>query len=451
MKKVLVLGSGFVSRPLIRYLLDQPHYQLTVTSLFEDEAEAIVAGHPSGTVRGLSVDETDEMEHLIADHDLAVSLLPAPLHPRVAELCVKHRKHMVTTSYVSDEMRALDKAARDAGVTLINEVGVDPGLDHMSAMRVIHDVRTRGGTITSFKSLCGGLPAPEDNDNPWGYKFSWSPRGVLAAGKNSAVYRDGGREVTVPAADLFSNARPIEIEGLGEMEWYPNRHSLIYIDLYDFENIDTMVRGTLRYPGWSDTLLSIVRLGLLDETKKTWPAGTTMRAFIADVSGLPQDNLRSAMAKKLAMGDDSAVLERFAWLGFFGDDPAPVGDGEPTTAMDVLANHMNKRMAYTPHEHDMIVMQHEFVAEFADDRREVITSTLIERGHQPDGHAAMARTVSLPAAIAAKLVLNRVIKRQGVQIPVTGDFYMPILNELEKLGIRFEEHVVENHEAVETG
>jgi saccharopine dehydrogenase (NADP+, L-glutamate forming)/spermidine synthase len=201
MKQVLVLGAGLVTRPLVRYLLDQPDLAVTVASRTVSKAEALVAGHPSGTTMTLLADDTDKLARLIGEHDLAISLLPAPLHPIVAKLCVKHRKHMVTTSYVSPQMKALDGAARDAGVTVLNELGVDPGIDHMSAMRIIDDVKRRGGTVVSFRSYCGGLPAPDANDNPFGYKFSWSPRAVLTAGKNAGRFRQDGELVDVAGPD----------------------------------------------------------------------------------------------------------------------------------------------------------------------------------------------------------------------------------------------------------
>ena len=198
MKKVLVLGAGLVSRPLVRYLLDQPDFQVTVASRTVSKAEALVAGHPDGTTLQLMADDNAKLEQLISEHDLAISLLPAPLHPVVAELCIRHKKHMVTTSYVSEKMKSFDGPARDARVMVLNEIGVDPGIDHMSAMRIIHDVAKRGGRVSSFKSYCGGLPAPEANDNPWGYKFSWSPRAVCTAGKNTGRFREDGQEVNIP-------------------------------------------------------------------------------------------------------------------------------------------------------------------------------------------------------------------------------------------------------------
>ena len=416
MNKVLVLGAGLVSRPLVRYLLDQPDFRVTVASRTVSKAEALVAGHPHGTTTQLLADDAAKLEALVREHDLAISLLPAPLHPVVAELCVRHRKHMVTTSYVSPKMRAMDGPAREAGVTLLNEIGLDPGIDHMSAMRVIHDVRRRGGKVVSFRSYCGGLPAPEANDNPWGYKFSWSPRGVCTAGKNAARYRENGQQVDIPGPELFLHHHPVNVEGVGRLEGYPNRDSLGYIELYGLEGVETMFRGTLRYPGWCRTMKAVVDLGMLDETPVTYPPGMTFAEWTARLIGADSSaKIRHKVAQRLNMGLRANPLERMAWLGLFSNDPLPI-TGRQTTALDILATRMEQKMCYRPKERDMIVLLHHFVGRFPDRADEHISSTLIDFG-QPEGDSAMARTVSLPAAIATKLILTGAIREAGVHIP----------------------------------
>ncbi|MHC4066318.1 MAG: saccharopine dehydrogenase C-terminal domain-containing protein [Planctomycetota bacterium] len=435
MKKVLVLGAGLVTRPLVRYLLDQPDLAVTVASRTVSKAEALVAGHPSGTTMTLLADDTDKLARLIGEHDLAISLLPAPLHPIVAKLCVKHRKHMVTTSYVSPQMKALDGAARDAGVTVLNELGVDPGIDHMSAMRIIDDVKRRGGTVVSFRSYCGGLPAPDANDNPFGYKFSWSPRAVLTAGKNAGRFRQDGDLVDVPGPELFAHHHPYPVEGVGHLEAYPNRDSLGYIQLYGLQGIETMFRGTLRYPGWCETLKAMVDLGMLDETPTTYPAGTTCADFTAGLlNGAPGGDVRKAVASRLGLAEPSAVLDRLAWLGLFGRDPIAIA-GQQTTPMDVLGARMEQAMKYLPGQRDMIVLCHEFGARFTSAPDEKITSTLIDYG-QPDGDTSMSRTVSLPAAVAARMIVTGQLSFPGVHIPVAEEVYNPVLDELATMGIR---------------
>ncbi len=439
MNKVLLLGAGLVSRPLVRYLLEKAGFQVTIASRTVSKADKLADGHPNAKTMALLADDNDKLSQLISEHDLAISLLPAPLHPVVAEFCIKHRKNMVTTSYVSPAMQNLNLAAENAGVLLLNEIGVDPGIDHMSAMRVFHDVRNRGGRVTHFRSYCGGLPAPEANTNPWGYKFSWSPRAVCTAGKNSARYRMNGEEVVIPGPELFTDCgHGMNVEGIGELEAYPNRDSLGYIDTYDLEGIKTMFRGTFRYPGWCETLKAIVDLGILEETPATYPAGTTYAGWLGNLLKSPATGgIRSAVAAQLGIDEGSKILDRFEWLGLFSNEEIAITDKE-TTPLDVLAKRMEQKMMYAPGERDMIVMCHQFVAEFPNAPTENITSTLIDFG-QPNGDSSMARTVSLPAAVAARLVVTGKIKKTGVQVPVEPDIYNPVLDELATMKIECKE------------
>lgn len=438
MKKVLVLGAGLVARPLVRYLLDEPDFEVTVASRTVSKAEALIAGRANGTALQLLADETDKLEKLIGTHDLAVSLLPAPLHPVVAELCIKHRKHMVTTSYVSPKMKSLDGPAQNAGVMLLNEIGVDPGIDHMSAMRIIDDVRRRGGEVVSFKSYCGGLPAPDANDNPWGYKFSWSPRAVCTAGKNEARFRERGKQVDIPGPELFTWVEPITVEGVGELEAYPNRDSLSYIDVYGLKGIATMFRGTFRYPGWCRCLKKVVDLGLLEEQPVTYPAGTTFKQWLGQIIDAPSlEDLRLQVAGEIDLDPTDNVLDRLEWLGLFSDEPLPIVD-EETTRLDILAARMGQKMPYEPGQRDMIVLVHKFIARFNDGTEERLSSTLIDFG-QPGGDSSMARTVSLPAAVGAKMILTGQIQDTGVHVPVKPEIYNPVLDELATMNIRCEE------------
>jgi saccharopine dehydrogenase (NADP+, L-glutamate forming)/spermidine synthase len=441
MKKVLVLGAGLVSRPLVRYLLDQPDFEVMVASRTVSKADALVEGHPRGKTTALLADDTAKLAKLVSEHDLAVSLLPASLHPVVADLCIKHRKHMVTTSYVSPKMKELDRPARDAGVVILNEIGVDPGIDHMSAMRVIDDVKKRGGKVVSFKSYCGGLPAPEANDNPFGYKFSWSPRGVCTAGKNAARYRENGKLVDIPGPELFACTHGMNVEGVGKLEAYPNRDSLGYIEIYGLEGIETMFRGTFRYVGWCETLKKIVDLGMLDETPVTYSAGTTYAQYMTRfLRSRATGDLRKDLAAQLSIDRASAILDRFEWLGLLSNETIAI-TGQKTTPLDVLCALMEKKMQYKPGERDMLVLCHYFVANFPSGSREKLTSTMIDFG-RPGGDSSMSRTVSLPAAIGSRLVLTGTINKPGVHIPVTKDIYDPVLDELDKLDIR----CVEKHE-----
>jgi saccharopine dehydrogenase-like NADP-dependent oxidoreductase len=431
MKKILVLGAGLVSRPMVRYLLDIPGFEVGVATRTVSKAQDLVGKHERGRAIPLLVDDDAALSKLVSDTDIAVSLLPYTYHVKVAGHCLRFRKPLVTTSYVSDAMRALDAPAKSAGVILLNEIGLDPGIDHMSAMRVIHSVKQNRGRVTSFMSYCGGLPAPEANDNPLGYKFSWSPKGVVMAGRNDARYLKDGREVSVPGAELFGHRWPLKVAQGFEFEAYPNRNSLPYVQLYGLEGARTMLRGTLRNPGWCETLKAIADLGILkDETVRTGVAQMTYAQWLrgyAPGGGV----LRQDVAARLSLTPGHPVLERFQWLGMFDERPIGLDQG---SNLDILARLMLEKMEYKPGERDMVVLHHEFVAEYPGGRTEKLYSTLIDFG-VPGGDSAMARTVSLPAAIAVRMILQGQLKLTGVHIPVLPELYNPVLDELARLGI----------------
>jgi saccharopine dehydrogenase (NADP+, L-glutamate forming) len=434
MKTVLVLGAGLVTRPLVRYLLDTPDVKVVVASRTLSKAEALIDAHPQGDARELNVQDVDALRAMIPDADLVISLLPYIYHVQVAELCIELGKDMVTTSYVSPDMRSLDQRARAADVILLNEIGVDPGIDHMSAMQIIDDVHRKGGQITSFRSWCGGLPAPEANTNPFGYKFSWSPRGVLLAGRNPAHYLEDGQAITISGDQLFDHHWPVEVPGAEEFEGYPNRDAVPYAEVYGIPDAETIFRGTLRTPGWSATLKCIGELGLLELEERDW-ADSSWRQFIGQLISYDGDDIRAAAADYLDLEPDSFILDNLSWLGLFSEEPLPLRRGAP---LDILTAQMLDRMPYEDGERDMLVMHHEFVAEFPD-YKEAITSTMIDYGI-PGGDSSMSRTVGLPAAIASRLILQGKITRKGVVVPVTPDIYEPVLAELEQLGISLEEH-----------
>ena len=431
MKKVLVLGAGLVARPPVQYLMDLPGVEVTAASRTVSKAQALIGGHPNGRAVALNVDDDAALEAAIRQADLSISLLPYVYHPKVASLCVQHRKHMVTTSYVKDQMRALDGPAKEAGIILLNEIGVDPGIDHMSAMKVIHEVERKGGKISSFVSWCGGLPAPDANDNPLGYKFSWSPKGVLLAGKNPARFQKEGRIVDIPGEELFDHYWPVQIPGLGEFEGYPNRDSLPYADTYGIQPGNWMFRGTLRNPGWCRTLKTTSAMGLLDDTPMAdLPAsyrGLTARLLEADI----RSDLQQRLADRFGLARSDKPAADLEWLGLFCDDPLPAGKNTP---IDILTERMLGLMSYKPGERDMLIMQHELVADYAD-HKEAITATMIDYGI-PHGDSSMSRTVGLPAAVATGLILHgEMAGLTGVQTPVIPQIYEPVLAKLAGMGI----------------
>jgi saccharopine dehydrogenase (NADP+, L-glutamate forming) len=437
-KKVVVFGAGLVASAHVKYLLEHS-YQVTVASRTVSKAKQLVGDHPNGRPVAFDIEiEGDErLDEIVRDHDLAVSLLPYVFHTRVAKSCLRNRKHMATTSYVKPEMQALDAEAKRLDLVLLNEIGVDPGIDHMTAMKVIHRVKATGGTITRFTSYCGGLPAPEANDNPFGYKFSWSPRGVLMAGRNAARFRQDGDLVEVPGPDLFLHYScvPVEVEGkVIPFEGYPNRDSLPYAETYGITSTRTMFRGTLRNQGWCPTLKKIAEIGLLDETESDL-TGLTYAQFMARVIGKKSPRgVKQAVARKIGLDPVNFIVTNLDWLGLFSSAPLPAGCKSP---LDVLTATMLAKMSFAPGERDLLILQHQFLAEFPD-HKERISSTMIDFGI-PNGDSSMNRTVGLPAAVGVRLILEGKIASRGVLVPVLPEIYEPALVELQRLGIQFTE------------
>jgi saccharopine dehydrogenase (NADP+, L-glutamate forming) len=441
MKRVLVLGAGLVTGPMVKYLLEAG-YHVTVASRTATKAEALVGDHPDGEAVAFDIQHDGDgvvLADLISQADLAVSLLPYMYHVQVAKACLAQGKPMVTTSYVSAAMRELDTAAKEASLIVLNEVGLDPGIDHMSAMQIIHRVQEAGGHVDGFMSYCGGLPAAEANDNPFGYKFSWSPRGVLLAARNAGHYLRDGREVNVVGRELFRHYWMLDVEGLGQFEAFPNRDSVPYRDLYGIGNVATMYRGTLRYADWCATMDKIVALGFLDEGERS-VQGVTYAQFMRQLVGTQgAADARAAVAAQLNISLDNDFIQKLDWLGLFSERPIPAPSGK-ISPLDLLTGAMLERMQYRPQERDLVLLVHHFDASYPDGRKEHITSTLEAYG-EPGGYSAMARTVSLPAAIAVNLILRGAITTSGVHIPVIPELYEPILAGLKDLGIEFVEKV----------
>ena len=441
MKKVVVFGAGLVASAHVKYLLEHS-YQVTVATRTVAKAKKIVGRHPNGKAVAFDIESEGDtrLDEIVRQHDLAVSLLPYVYHTRVAKSCLRNRKHMATTSYVKPEMQALDAEAKKLDLVLLNESGVDPGIDHMTAMKVIHRVQAGGGKITSFMSYCGGLPAPEASDNPFGYKFSWSPRGVLMAGRNSARFRRDGDVVEIPGPELFLNywCVPVEVDGkLIPFEAYPNRDSLPYAETYGITSARTMFRGTLRNQGWCATLKKVAELGLLDETEMELKR-LTYAEFMAKVIGKEKaTGIKKAVAAKLGLAPINPIVANLGWLGLFGNDPLPPKCKSP---LDVLTATMLAKMSLSKGERDLLILQHQFIAEFPD-HKERITSTMIDFGI-PNGDSSMNRTVGLPAAVGVRMILEGKIKARGVLVPVLPEIYEPALVELQRRGLRFDEKVV---------
>jgi len=434
MNRVLVLGAGLVVRPLLDELIARGDVEVEVAALNVDRARNLVEGQEHGMATELDMANAEALDGAVAQATLVVSLLPADLHPKVARACLRHRVPLVTSSYVSDAMRALDEEARELGVLLLNECGLDPGIDHMMAAEVIRRVRREGGEILSFASYCGGLPAPQDNDNPWGYKLSWSPRGVLISARSTVRFLVDGEEVEHPDPYHPGAIRSLDVPTVGSLEVYPTRDSLKYRKPYRLEHLGDLFRGTLRYPGWSETLRSLLDLGLL-ETEAVEGGAKTFGALTTRLLPSEDAEVRQRVASFLEVPVDHAVLERMEWLGLFSDRALP----DPRSApLDLVAGLFQEKLQYAPGEHDMVALEHHFVASTKEGGRRRIIARLLVISESGD-RSAMARTVGTPAGLACALILDGKVSLTGVRIPVAEELSAPILEGLRQRGFRIEE------------
>lgn len=421
-----------VAKPMVDYLLTHD-FSLTIASRTLSKAKKLIGDHPQGKAISWTVDLLELLDELIAANDLIVSLLPYAHHVSIAKLCIQHRKHMVTTSYVSPEMKALHDEAVAAGIILLNEIGVDPGYDHMTAMRIIDQIHDMGGSIHEFYSLCGALAAPEALDNPFGYKFSWSPKGVVMASNNGAKYLKEGKIVEIPTEDLFKDPMTVDFPEVGKLEVYPNRDSLSYIDIYQLPAIETMFRGTFRFPHWCESMDAIKALGMTSYEKVAF-GQRSYRDFTCEKCGGVEKDIREEIAKKLNLAKDSPALDAMEWLGFFSDELIPPDVDSP---YDLTCKLMMSKMMLQEGERDMVVMLHQFRATMADGSSQQIRAHMLDFATMED--TSIARTVALPAAIASRLILESKICDTGVHIPIAKSIYEPVLEELDALGIRMHE------------
>jgi saccharopine dehydrogenase-like NADP-dependent oxidoreductase len=431
MKNVLILGAGLVVKPIVQYLL-QHGFKVTVATRTQSKADEMIAGHPNGVSVAWTVEDLPGLEKMIAGNDLTVSLLPWVHHVTVAKACIRLKKHMVTTSYVKPEMQALDADAKEAGIIILNELGLDPGIDHMSAMRIIDHIHAKGGKVDEFYSICGALPAPEAASNPFKYKFSWSPKGVVMAGNNDGKYLRHGNLVEVPTENLFKNPIKVDFTGVGMLDIYPNRDSISYIDIYGIPETRTMMRGTFRFPGWCESIDAMKALKLISSDKYDF-TGKTYAGFVAMMIGEADSaNIRQKTAAYLNLDEKAHALDAMAWLGLF--DEQPMGRGEDTP-FEITSDLMIAKMELGRTERDMVVMQHTFLAVYPNGSKEVIRSRMLDFG-TPATDTSVARTVALPAAIGVQMILEGKINLTGVYRPVLPGIYNPVLDELEKLDIR---------------
>ncbi|HWY98779.1 MAG TPA: saccharopine dehydrogenase C-terminal domain-containing protein [Bacteroidia bacterium] len=438
MKKILILGAGRSASSLITYLLNDAkkyNYEVIVADTSIEAAKQKTAGYSFARAIELDISDEGKTHEEISNADVVISMLPAFLHPKIASQCVSLKKSMVTASYVSPEMKALDADARKAGIILMNEAGLDPGIDHASAMKIIDHIKVQGGKLLSFKSYTGGLIAPESNNNPWGYKFTWNPRNVVLAGQGTAKYIEKGKYAYIPYHKLFTRIEKIHVEGWGDFEGYANRDSLSYRPIYGIENIPTLIRGTLRMPGYCEAWNVFVQLGMTDDSyhlegseKMTWLGLTE--------SFLPSGNseVKQRLADYVGIPAKGKIMDMLEWLGIFENTPIKLKDASPA---QVLQDLLEEKWKLKEGDIDMIVMQHQFEYEL-NGKKKFLTSSLVVKGDDAV-HTAMAKTVGLPIGILTKLIITDQIKLKGVCIPIVKEIYNPLLSELEEMGIKFEE------------
>jgi saccharopine dehydrogenase-like NADP-dependent oxidoreductase len=438
MKTILILGAGKSATYLIDYLADScdpKGRRLILADLDESTASAKLRNRTGTVAEQLNFEDSEKRQLLIAKADLVISMLPAFMHPVVAADCLKEGKHFFTASYESDSLREMKPEIEAKGLFFLNECGLDPGIDHMSAMKIIHEAKAKGEEIVSFKSYCGGLLAPESEDNPWKYKFTWNPRNVILAGQGTSRYIEQGELKYVPYHRLFKQLEMVRFPGFGEFEGYPNRDSLSYRKVYGLETIPTMLRGTLRRVGFCSAWDVFVQLGMTDDSfRMALPEKTTFRQFLN--SFLPWHEQLSVEEKLAeAIPDlDFPTFEKIQWLGLFENRLLPKTDGSPAEILQAI---LENDWALSPEDKDMIVMQHLFEIRTSEGLKK-LTSSLVCIGVDST-YTAMAKTVGLPLAMAVDLFLEGKIALTGLHIPIWPEIYEPILSELEKWGIRFHE------------
>lgn len=441
MRKILLIGAGKSTSALIKYLKEKSNeekLQLIIGDLSLANAEKFAGYHPNTKAIELDIFKADQRQKAIKNADIVISMLPARFHIEVAKDCVNFNKNLVTASYVSDEMQALDEEVKQNGLTFMNEIGVDPGIDHMSAMQVIDRIRAKGGKMLLFESFTGGLVAPESDTNLWNYKFTWNPRNVVVAGQGgAAVFMQEGKYKYIPYHRLFRRTEFLEVENYGRFEGLANRDSLKYRSVYGLDSIKTLYRGTLRRVGFSKAWNMFVQLGMTDDTY-TLEGSEDMsyRDFVNSfLPYSPTDSVELKTRYNLKIDQDDVMWEKLLELDIFNPHKK-IGIKNATPAQ-ALQKILEEKWTLAPDDKDMIVMYHKFGYEI-DGKTNQIDSTMVHLG-EDQTYTAMAKTVGLPVAIATLKILNKEITTTGVLRPITKEIYDPILKELAENGIVFKE------------
>ncbi len=440
-RTILIIGAGRSASSLVRYLLDKSEKEnlhIILGDISLDSAKKMIGKHANAEAIFLDVFDEESRRKSIQDADIVVSMLPARFHLEVAKDCVTFSKSMVTASYVSKELKALDPAVKEKGLVFMNEIGLDPGIDHMSAMQVIDKIRDNGGKMLLFESFCGGLVAPESDDNLWNYKFTWNPRNVVVAGQGSAAkFLQEGRFKYIPYQKLFRRSEILKIEGYGKFEAIANRDSLGYINDYNLQDISTMYRGTIRRVGYSKAWDIFVQLGMTDDSYTMENTeNMSYREFTNSfLSYRPNDSVELKLRSYLKIDQDDILWEKLEELDIFNDKKTlGIKNGTPAQLLQKI---LMDKWTLKEDDKDMIVMLHKFGYEFEGKKEQIESSTVVIGEDQT--YTAMAQTVGWPVAIATLKILNGEITKPGVQIPISKEVYEPILKELAELGIIFTE------------
>ena len=441
MRSILILGAGRSASSLIQYLLQKSsdeNLHLTIADLSLELALQKTNNHPNATAIQIDIFNAEQRQAEIAKSDIVVSMLPAHLHIEVAKDCILLKKNIVTASYISDAMKELDEEAKKNDLIFMNEIGLDPGIDHMSAMKIIDEIKDKGGKLLLFESFCGGLVAPDSDDNLWNYKFTWAPRNVVLAGQGGAAkFIQEGKYKYIPYHKLFRRTEFLEVEGYGRFEGYANRDSLKYRSIYGLENVLTMYRGTIRRVGFSKAWNMFVQLGMTDDSYIIDNSETiSYRDFInLFLPYSPTDSVEIKTRMSLGIEQDDIMWDKLLELDLF--NPNKIVGLKNATPAQILEKILADKWALQPNDKDMIVMYHKFGYEL-DGKQFQIDSKMVCLGDDQI-YTAMAKTVGLPVAMATLLILNKKITTPGVQLPTQKEVYMPILNELETLGVVFNE------------
>jgi len=444
MKNILIIGAGKSCASVIRYLLDkssEENLHIIIGDIHTENAKNIVNNHINASIILLDVYNEKQRKEAIQKVDIVVSMLPARFHYTVAKDCIKYHKHLVTASYISKEMNGLDTKAKEKGLVFMNEVGLDPGIDHMSAMLTIDRIKNTGGKMLSFKSYTGGLIAAESATNLWNYKFTWNPRNVVLAGQGeTAKYIENGTYKNISYPELFKKTALLQITGVGNFEAYANRDSLKYRSIYGIENIPTLYRGTLRKVGFSEAWDTFVQLGMTDDSYTI--AGSEKRSYRSFLNlflaGAPSDTVEMKLCAYLKIDQTHIIYKKLTELAFF--NPKKKIGLKNATPAQMLQKILEEAWTLQKEEKDMIVMQHLFGYEINGEKRQIESNLVVLGKNQTD--TAMAKTVGLPVAIAALKIVKGEIKTSGVQRPIAKEMYQPILKELENYGIQFVERDV---------